>query len=351
MLVTAIISLIDSIPYSIRTIYQYSGAMLGVTPRGDAQMTSKLTARLTDNPPVPVERVALCRAMGTQVQSIVGRWPFVVLALSPEDTRYYFKRQGVRGIQGRLPNPGQPEAVISRPVAKNKRLHIGSVLLGPNLDESYSPKNVRVVGIVDTDYWLMTADLAYHRAYHFPPVDLALVFTKNRADQETYDRWAEKKLKGERAQLFAYHQIQKNTDEMFVTLYAILNVVIGILVAVITVMMGMLINIYQGQRTVEFGLLQAIGHSKRQLIRRSLTESALVVVIGWGLGVIVARGLLEVVRFVLMEPRAFALDVADRAALLYTVPLPFAILAVAVGSILRRFRTFDPVAVVERRLA
>ena len=52
----------------------------------------------------------------------------------------------------------------------------------------------------------------------------------------------------------------------------------------------------------------------------------------------------------LMTPNAFALDVADPMALLYTIPVPIAILLVAVGTIWLRFRNFDPVAVVERRL-
>ena len=51
-----------------------------------------------------------------------------------------------------------------------------------------------------------------------------------------------------------------------------------------------------------------------------------------------------------MTPNAFALDVADPMALLYTIPVPIAILLVAVGTIWLRFRNFDPVAVVERRL-
>jgi putative ABC transport system permease protein/lipoprotein-releasing system permease protein len=37
-------------------------------------------------------------------------------------------------------------------------------------------------------------------------------------------------------------------------------------------------------------------------------------------------------------------------AISYTIPVPVAILVIAVGTIWLRFRKFDPVAVVERRI-
>jgi len=61
-------------------------------------------------------------------------------------------------------------------------------------------------------------------------------------------------------------------------------------------------------------------------------------------------GLLNLANQVLMQPKAYSLDVFDREAYLYTVPIPLAILIVAVATVIFRFRKFDPVSVVERRL-
>lgn len=361
MLVAGIIAMINSIPHSIRTIYSYSREMLGVTPRGDPTMTPRLISQLEREAPVPIERIMICRATGTQVQSIVGKWPFVVLGLSRDDLVYYLDRQKTTRVEGRLPEPGAPEAIVSRPVAKNLGLKIydprasakdrqASVLLSPDMGESYSPKHVRVVGIAETDRWLIVNTLEYQRQHHFPPIDVTLAFARNLQDQEKLDRWAEKAFKGQRAQIFAYFQIEKNTEEMFQVLYKILNIVIGTLVLVITFMMGMLMNIYQSQRLVEFGLLQAIGYTRRQLLMRVVAESVVVVVAGWFLGVCLALAMLNVVDRTLMESKAYALNTADPVAIAYTVPLPFAILVVALLTVFLRFRGFDPVGVVERRL-
>lgn len=350
MLVAGVIALIDSIPYSIRTIYGYTKESLGVSPRGDAALMPSIIGDIRKESPVPIDRVVRCRISTSQVQSIVGRWPFIVLGLSQNDIRYFLAHQHSSGIDGRLPMPGEPEAIVSEPVARNLGLHMGSILQGPNDSDSYSPKNVRVVGIVHTDRWLAINTIEYQRKYHFPPVDLAMVFAANRADQPRLDAWAEKHFEGKRAQIITYAKVDRDTNKMFDTLFKIIDIVIGLLVLVITTMMGMMINIYQTQRLVEYGLLQAIGFTRRRLVTRAMIENIMVVIVGWVLGVICACLLLNSLRIGLMEPKAFALEVYDRVPYLYTVPIPITIMIVAIATVAIRFRRFDPVSIVERRI-
>lgn len=350
MLVMGIVSMINSIPYSIRTIYSYSQYSLAVSPRGDPEMTPRVEREIREDCPYPIERIIRCRASGSQVRSIVGKWPFVVLGMTREDMSYFLKKLGAEEIEGRLPESGKPEAVISEPVARNLGLKLGDALLSPDVQESYSPQPVIVVGIAKTTEWLMFNDITYQQENHFPPLDNVLVFASDLQTQEKIDRWAAEEFKGERAQVFAYFQLEKQTEEMFSILYRILDVVIGTLVLVITFMMGMLMNIYQSQRLIEFGLLQAIGYTKRQLFRRVFIETTIVIVAGWVLGVVAALGLLNVVKRSLMDPRAFAVNTLDSVAISYTIPIPIAISIVAMLTVSSRFRRFDPVGVVERRL-
>ena len=349
-LVSGIIAMIDSIPYSIRTVYSYAKEDTGITPRGDPSLLPGLVAEIKKNSPVPLGKVIICRATSSIVKSIVGKWPFIMLGLAQDDMHYYVERQHSRSIEGRYPIPGKPEALISRPVAKNLGLKLGSIVLKPDDIDNYSPIPVKVVGIAETDRWFMMDPIEYQRDNYFPPIDDAMVFAKNPADQDRFDHWAVKRFKGQRPLVFAYFEIEKNTREMFATLYMILNVVIGALAVVITFMMGMLMNIYQSQRLVEFGLLQAIGYTKTQLLRRVLLESVTVIFVGWIFGLVLTYLLLNVASKVLMEPKAYALDVFDRTAYAYTIPIPFAILVVAIATVILRFRKFDPVGVVERRL-
>lgn len=350
LLVSGIVSMMNSIPHSIRTIYSYSKHFVAVTPRGDPEMTPKIVDQLTSESPIPIERIVLCRATGRQVMSIVGKWPFAVIGMKPDDAHYYVKRMGAAKIEGRMPNEASAEAIISEPVARNLRLKLGDSLQKPDDNENYSPYPIKIVGIAQTDEWLMVGDYEYQKANHFPPVDGVLAFAKDLEQQDKLDHWAFEKFKGQRASVLAFFDLNNDTDLMFRTLYKILNVVIGTLVLVVTIMMGMLINIYQSQRVLEFGLLQALGYTKKQLLRRAIWENLIIVGIGWVLGLFSAYGLLVLVDRQLMLPNAYAMETFDLQAFSYTIPVPLAIIAVATLTIALRFRKFDPVGVVERRL-
>lgn len=350
MLIAGIVAMIDSITYSIQTIYSYSANFLAINPRGDPLSTPKLRMEVERHTPVKLERIMTCRAAGTQVNSIVGKWPFVVFGMQEQDFDFYLKRLKVTGIDGRLPRTGKAEMLVSDPVARNLHLKLGSVVLKPDSQDSYSPVPVKVVGIAHTDQWTMLTDYEFVAQNYFPPIDDLLVFAYNRPDQSKLDEWAFKHFKGERAALWAYREINRQTHTMFATLFAILNVVIGLLVVVITFMMGMLINIYLSQRLVEFGLLQALGYTKRQLLKRVIKESAVVVVLGWALGVGLGYVLLCIVKRTLMDPNAYEILLNDPVAFRYTLPVPIAIMLVAGLTVYLRFKNFDPVSVVERRL-
>jgi len=350
MLIAGIVSLINSIPYSIKVIYSYSKNYVAVTPRGNPFLTPLLRQAVEQNSPVELERVITIQGSGIQVKSIVGNWPFVVLGLERGDMDYYLNRLKGTLTDGRLPTPGEPEAVISEPLARNLNLKIGDILQKPLDSDNFSPKEVKVVGIADSENWFAFSSIEYLRANHFPNIDAFMAFAKTPADQLTLDNWTEKELSGENAVVYTYRKLEEQADTMFNILYQILNVVIGTLVIVITLMMGMLINIFLSQRVQEFGLLQALGYTKRSLLNRVLLETTIFVVGGWILGLGVAYGLLNLVKLTLMDPRAFALETVDLAAYLYSVPVPIAIFTVSLVTVWVKFKKFDPVGIVERRL-
>ncbi|MCX7800975.1 MAG: ABC transporter permease [Fimbriimonadales bacterium] len=350
LLIAGVVAIMDSIPYSIRTIYGYSRLLLFAGPRGESSLTDDIVRRFRDQREVPVERIAVVRAAPTIVRSIVGKWPFAIIGFSQDDLRYALRRMGSTGLQGRLPAPGAAEAVVSEPVARNRGLRIGSVLMSPDDTDNFSPFPVKVVGIAQSREWFMFSDIDYIRGNHFPPIDVVLVFAPTPADQERLGAWARREFRGERVQVLGFYEVERDAKEMFKILYAILNVVIAILVSVIALMVAMLMNIHQAQRLVEFGLLQALGHTRRRLLLRSLTEASVLVLLGWVLGVALSLGLLAVFKRVLLDPQAFAMQLWNPQAVAYTVSVPAVVLAVAWATVIWRFRRFDPVGIVERRL-
>jgi hypothetical protein len=349
VLIAAVVSIMDSIPLSIQTVYGYSRFFTGATARGDASFLPELRAHF-DRSPVPIERLVSCRTVVFNVRSIVGPWPFVLYGLKPADLTYVRNKLSLGQVNGRLPMPGKPEAAVTERVATNLGLKLGDDLLSPKDEKNYSPFHVKVVGIFPSKEWFALSTYDYVAPNHFPPIDVLLLFASTQEQQRQLDAWTEESLKGKRAVTFAYPSLERDTQETFRILFAILNFVIGLLVLVITIMMGMLINIYLSQRIVEFGLLQAIGFTRRALARRAMIESAIVVAVGWVVGVAAVFALLSIVRSVYMEPRAFVLDALDTRAYAYTAWIPLAIIGASFITILLRFRRFDPISVVERRI-
>ncbi len=339
----------NSIPYSVKTVYGYSKHLTGVTPRGDSSYFPTLSKHF-EKSPIPIERKITARTMVFNINSIVGPWPFVMHGLKPDDAKYLQQKIGFTKLSGRIPLAGKPEAVVSAPVANNLSLKIGDTLLNPNNDKNYSPFPVKVVGILEGGSWFAFTSYEYLAQNHFPPIDVMILCCKDLRTQRQLDAWTTSSLQGERALTFTYPQLEKDTEATFVTLFKILNFVIGLLVIVITIMMGMLINIYLGQRITEFGLLQAIGHTKSKLTKRTMIESAIVVIIGWLLGVLFSIVMLKLVQLSFFDPRGYYINPFDPISYLYTFPVPIAILVVSAFTVSQKFKHFDPISVIERRI-
>jgi hypothetical protein len=306
-----------------------------------------LEAQLNQSP-FPIERVLKIRVAFFNVRSIVGKLPFVLHGLKPADAAFLRERMGLTQLVGRLPNAGAPEAVITRPIAVNLGLKIGDVLLKPDDPQNYSPQPVRVVGIHESDYWFAYGDYDYVAQNHFPPVDDLVIVARN---QPAFDRWAVERFRGTQARILTHAELLRETDDSLAVLLQLLSVVIGMLVIVVTVMIGLFINIYLSQRITEFGLLQAIGFTRGFLSRRAGIEASMIVLGAWLLGVLVSVGVLWIVKVTLMDPRAYYLDPFDWYGISYTLPLPVAVLLASFLTIRLRFSRFDPVEVIERRIA
>jgi len=347
LLICGIVALVHSIPLSVREIYGYSRNFSAALPRSDPSYLPILEAQLNQSP-FPIERVLKIRVAFFNVRSIVGKLPFVLHGLKPADAAFLRERMGLTQLVGRLPNPGAPEAVITRPIAVNLGLKIGDVLLKPDDPQNYSPQPVRVVGIHESDYWFAYGDYDYVAQNHFPPVDDLVIVARN---QPAFDRWAVERFRGTQARILTHAELLRETDDSLAVLLQLLSVVIGMLVIVVTVMIGLFINIYLSQRITEFGLLQAIGFTRGFLSRRAGIEASMIVLGAWLLGVLVSVGVLWIVKVTLMDPRAYYLDPFDWYGISYTLPLPVAVLLASFLTIRLRFSRFDPVEVIERRIA
>ena len=346
--IASVVALLNSIDRTILKIYDYNRYFAAITPRGSNRLKPELMERLNQAPYYAASYETVVCFMNAE--TIVGKMPFVIFGLEQEQMPLLAARCRLTLKEGRYPRSGEAGVALSEPLMRNKNLKLGDVVLSPLIPDQYAPVPVRVVGVLKGDTWLAIGSLEFIRDHFFPPTRNLLIFASEPRYQPRLDAWLRQAFKGEQARVWTYAELQEETHRAFKNLYFITGIVVVVVAVMLATMTGLLANIYFQQRLVEFGLLQAIGFTRRSLLARVSIETITVVALGWVLGVVSTIGVLLWAKVRIMEPRGLYLEPFDPIAYYYTLPVPLMVLAFALFTIGWRLRTFDPVAIVERRI-
>ena len=190
-------------------------------------------------------------------------------------------------LEGRLPNSGEYEVVISRKVAKLLLIELGKelVMIGQGADGSIANDLFNVVGIADfegamigdgivlTDISSLEEYGTLHGRVHELVVRLA-DYGQSRTIAKTIQNILPRYLTvypWEKSQIIFYNSMQKDKAGNFITLFIIMFVVaIGVLNAVF-------MNVYE--RMKEYAIMKSIGVTPRQIFFIIISESALLSII------------------------------------------------------------------------
>jgi len=356
-LIASISSLANSIDRTILTIYGYTNYFTYVVPQ---RVTTRVPADQIDivRKDPRVDRVMEASLFFTNIRTVIGSLPFVVLGLSDDNRAYLMDRVGTRLIRGRMPAEGMPEAALSEPLAKNKHMKIGDVIAGPT-DEggiAGAPVPVRCVGILRGPVWIAVTTKTFCDMTFLAAPRSTIFTTKKPADLLTVNEElmparhkTAGKLSPSKAQVLSRQNLIMQVRDSLSTLFLIMGVVNLTVIFVIALMSGMLANIYFTQRLAEFAVLAAIGYQRTRLVGRIISETLLLTLFGWILGAIATYLFLGAFRESLFEPRGLFVDPLDPFAYRYTIPIPLSITFFAVATIAASLLRFDPVTISERR--
>ncbi len=104
-------------------------------------------------------------------------------------------------------------------------------------------------------------------------------------------------------------------------------------------------------RSDEFGLLLAVGVSRRRLVRKVVVESFLIAALAWALGLSLGYGFVLTYDRLFLAPKAILIRLFDVYPLALASVLPFVAAAVSAAVLARRLHRLDPVAIIQRRNA
>jgi len=280
-----------------------------------------------------------------------------------EDMAYLVALYDLELDEGHLPRPRTNEMIIPQTVAQNRGLEIGDVIGNrdhpvypgaPNL-----PTEFVISGIFsrptaeENENWLCFVSLEFvesHEAFHISDnIVFPLIVVPKAGQKAALDDWLEGELASSEVHVQTYRQqatrAQKESHSMILAM-ALIESVIAVVAAIA---LAVLNTIFVSQRQSEFGLLNALGFGRLQLVGRTVRETAFTTGAAWALSAVLCLMGLLYLQFGVFAPLGLRLNLINLTPWLFTLPIPVAVLAATAGTTARTLSKLDPVSIIERR--
>ncbi|TMF59450.1 MAG: FtsX-like permease family protein [Chloroflexi bacterium] len=285
------------------------------------------------------------------VNMLAGNAQFDLYGVSGSGMQQLLGLYGDRLKAGRLPRQTASEIALSEEVARSKGVGIGGQV-GNSFDElDRLPDAFTVVGILEGparvglipfDY--MTQHYLFERRYE------GLVVAPLAGHELQVHQALEQLVAGKPFRLFDWPYIKAKIDSLIQNLDTINRFLILLVTIVLSLVVGLLNNLFFKQRMNEFGLLAAIGYARWRLIGRVAWESLGVTLAAWVVGLGLGIGILSWFNQSFIVPHGLLMNVFDWGLLLsHTLPIPLMVFIFGMGTVAWQLLRLDPISIIERR--
>ncbi|HYM51471.1 MAG TPA: FtsX-like permease family protein [Candidatus Limnocylindrales bacterium] len=285
------------------------------------------------------------------INLLAGNAQFDLYGLNPAGMQQLLNLYGDRVVAGRLPQPNASEVAISQEIARARNVWIGGQV-GNKIDELDSlPDAFTVVGILQgptrigvVPYQYMTQHYLFERRYE------GLVVAPRAGQEGQVHAQIAALVSGKPFRIFDWPYIKGKIDSLIQNLDTINRFLILLVTIVLSLVVGLLNNLFFRQRMNEFGLLAAIGYSRLRLIGRVAWESLGVTLAAWALGLGLGVGVLAWFNETFMVPHGLLMNVFNwRLLLEHTLPIPIMVFLFGMGTVGWQLLRLDPISIIERR--
>jgi ABC-type antimicrobial peptide transport system permease subunit len=287
---------------------------------------------------------------------------FPVLGVSGADMPTVMAACDLRLREGRLVEPRAAEILLSEELASALDLRIGD-RIGRAIDERYYGAFVTeltVVGILesvpsDAQPSVRAAFVSYeyldsHELYGPRPSSLLVLARPGRG--ATLDAFlgtlAADAAGSTDVEVKTYESETEFLAGVRLGGYGFYGLVDCLLAGTATLTVTAINQIAVTRRLPEIGLLHALGNRKRRMTRRLVLEVAALAGGGWAAGLALSALLYAWLNRSLYAPQGWAVNPARLSPLLFTVPIPLAVVVFTGVGVRRTLRRLDAVAIVER---
>jgi putative ABC transport system permease protein len=268
-----------------------------------------------------------------------------------EDMPYVLERCGASLKEGQLPGPRTNGLLLSEEVAASLDLQVGDTIqdsINPELYGSVAAP-LQVVGILESDVRLGIVSLEFlnsHESYPEFPTQFLVVAREDR--QAAVDDFLRSEIQTARTDVQTFQKLNEHMADEYLDSLVLLAPIVTIVTAAFALVIVAVNKIAFSRRLPEFGVLHAIGLSKRWLIRRLTIETATLASAGWMLGIGLSWSVLYTLKITLFAPHGHDLNVIAWTPIALAIPIPTTVVGFTRISVRRILSRLDPVAVVEQ---
>ncbi|MEA2633626.1 MAG: hypothetical protein QOH92_393 [Chloroflexota bacterium] len=341
-------------PSPSATIDQFKGALDRLTSSLGAIQAPQpgLDKLVSDSQRIPgtafVKRDAYSNL---DINLLAGNAQFDLYGFDPQGMGQLLTLYGDRVVAGRLPAANANEIAISEEIARSRHVWVGGKL-GNALDElDRLPDTFTVVGIIQGPTRLGVIPLDYMTEHYlFERRYQGLVVVPQAGQEQAVHDQLQKLVAGSAFRLFDWAYIKSKIDSLIANLDAINTFLILLVTIVLSLVVGLLNNLFFRQRMNEFGLLAAVGYSRWGLIMRVALESFGVTLAAWLIGVGLGVAVLSWFNVTFIVPHGLLMNIFDWNVLaLHTLPIPLMVFAFGMGTVAWQLLRLDPISIIERR--
>jgi ABC-type lipoprotein release transport system permease subunit len=350
------VGVLDSIPMRGHTSYLTKVSL--VFPTAGDSVDPAVASRIQTHE--GVARTLPDNGLFLSPPALIGLDSLRLMGVRQDDLPLLMTRSDVRLKEGRVLQPRTNEIMLSEEVVRALELELGDTIDRSVNERFYGAVSapLALVGVLEGDPaagrgpsvrvgFASYEYLESHEAFAPRPSGLLVVSPPDR--KEMVDEFLEAEVKSTNTEVITFREVSQYVTMGLRMLHVVSGFVNCLVAVVVALVVGVVNRIALARRLEEFGLLHALGHQRRSLVRRLALETAAVAGIGWLVGLALARLALSWLRAGFYYDLGMELDLANLAPLWFTLPIPAVVVAFAWRSATDIFGRLDSVSIIERR--
>jgi len=327
----------------------------------DLPLEATVMAQIRAHPAVerviPVYSVS---PLGILIPPSSEEYHIVAYGVTAEDMTDLVELYRLKLAEGHLPRPNTNDIVIPWTAAINRDIQVGDVIgnraypIYP--DAPTLPSELVVSGIFAPaenpaeETWLSFMSQEFINDYQdYWRSDLSLIVVPWAGQKATLDAWLESQIAGERCLVLTYGNQQALFQKQMSALLFTFSLMESVIALMAALALAGLNYVFVTQRQAEFGVLNALGFGRLQLVWRIVREALFTTGAAWLASMLGCAVILLYLQYGMYVPVGLKLNFFNPIPWLYTLPVPAAVFVVSAGTIAWMLSRLDAVAIIERR--